>query len=102
MNTCHAFQINSQATTRYQLLRSTNGIEHLRTAHDTTPDALLTRVLADQPDAIYNDEDGNWYKASTMQLLAEPGDTFADFGDYVIAIYTDEEAQDADTINELI
>jgi len=102
MKTCHAIQINSQCTTRYQLLRSTKGIEHLRTAHDTTPAALLTRVLADDPNAIYSDDAGYWYKASTMQLLAGPGDTTADFGDYTIVIYTDDEAQDDDIISNLI
>jgi hypothetical protein len=92
MNTCHAFQHNAQGTTRYRLFP--DGIEHLRSKYDTTPAALLSVMMSYEPSAIYNEDNGCWYHATTDRLLAEPGDSSADMGDYIIAVYTEEEATD--------
>lgn len=92
MNTCHAIQHHIKGTTRYRLFP--DGIEHMRSKCDTTPAALLSVMMSYEPTAIYNEDNGCWYHATTDRLLAKPGDTSADMGDYIIAVYTDEEATD--------
>ena len=103
MNTCHAIQFNNQSTTRYQLFRATDGREHLHTAYDVTPDALLDHMMASED--VYSDWDGDrkcWRRCSTDAIVAHRGDTTADMGDYSIAIYTDEEAREDAIISKML
>jgi hypothetical protein len=103
MNTCHAIQINSESTTRYQLFRATDGRELIGTYHDTTPSALLDHLMSSED--VYPSEHNGlrcWKKCSSDRIVAYKGHTSADFGDYGIVIYTDYEAAEDELINSLI
>ena len=103
MNTCHAIQINSESTTRYQLFRATDGRELIGTYHDTTASALLDYLMSSED--VYPCEDNGqrcWKKCASGRIVAYKGDTSADFGDYGIVIYTDDEAAQDQLISSII